>query len=268
MSVGENRPVALITGASGGIGAELAREIAGDGYDLVLVSRDKDQLEKVGCELQRKFDVCWLAIAVDLSQALQVQGLIENLETKSITPELIVNNAGYGLASPAAASDVEQQRGCIDLNVSALTEITLKYLPQLVAKNRGGIINVGSVAGFFPGPGFAVYYASKAYVQSFTCAVAHELKGTNVRVCVICPGTTLTGFHDRAGLIRSGSTRTGGAMTARQVARIGYAGYKKGKTIVVTGILNRFFVFMSYFMPTAWIASTVSRFNKHKPQDR
>jgi len=247
LSVGTNRPVALITGASGGIGEELAKVIAKDGYDLVLVSRNYMQLKQVGSELQREFGVFCLAIEADLTDASQVNILINKLEANSITPELIVNNAGYGLAGAADAADVKLQLDSIQLNVSALTELTLKYLPHLVAKNRGGIINVGSVAGFFPGPYFSIYYATKAYVQSFTCAIAHELKASNVRICVICPGTTLTRFHERAGLDRSGVASSGAAMSAEEVARIGYAGYKKRKTIVVTGKLNRFFVFISYF---------------------
>ncbi len=262
LGVGDNRPVALITGASGGIGEELAKQIAKDGYDLVLVSRNHKQLNMVGSELQREYDVCWLAIEADLTDVSQIDILIKTLEAQSIAPELIVNNAGYGLASAADVGDVGQQLESIQLNVSALTELTLKYLPRLVAKNRGGIINIGSVAGFFPGPYFSVYYATKAFVQSFTCAVAHELKASNVRICVICPGTTLTGFHKRAGLDRSGVASSGAAMSAEAVARIGYAGYKKGKTIVVTGKLNRFFVFISYLLPTSWISNVVSRFNR------
>lgn len=262
MKIGENRPVALITGASGGIGAKLASEIARDGYDLVLVSRDQVRLEGVSDDLQERFDICCQAMAMDLTAPGQVGILIEKLESQSIFPELIVNNAGFGLAGPAKTNDVTQQLGCIDLNIVVLSELTLKYLPSLVLNNRGGIINVGSVAGFFPGPNFATYYATKSFVHSFTYAIAHELKASNVKVCVICPGTTLTGFHKRAGMDRGKFAKSGVAMTAEYVARIGYAGYKKGQTVVVTGILNRFLVLMSHFLPTSWIASGVSRFNK------
>ncbi len=262
MNVGKSRPVALITGASGGIGAELARLIAGDGYDVVLVSRDKIKLEKVGEELERDFGVCWLAIAVDLSVPGHVGKLMKDIEARSIIPQLIVNNAGYGLAGAAGSGDVEQQLGCVNLNVSALSELTLGYLPALILKNCGGIINVGSVAGFFPGPYFSVYYATKAYVQSFTLAVAHELKNSKVKICVICPGATLTGFQKRAGLNRSAATRSGLTMTANEVAKIGYAGYKNGRLVIVTGKLNRFLVLMSLLIPTSWLVRVVSKFNK------
>jgi uncharacterized protein len=262
MDVGKSRPVALITGASGGIGAELARLIAGDGYDVVLVSRHKNKLEKIGNELAREFRVCWLAIAVDLSVPSQVGELIKEIQARSIDPELIVNNAGYGVADAAGSGDVVQQLGSINLNVSALSELTLKYLPDLISKNRGGIINVGSVAGFFPGPFFSVYYATKAYVQSFTAAIAHELKSSNVKICVICPGATLTGFQKRAGLDRSGVAKSGLTMTAEEVAKIGYAGYKNGRTVIVTGKMNRFLVLMSCLIPTSWLVCVVSKFNK------
>jgi len=188
---------------------------------------------------------------------LRLMAMVTSLATFALA---IVAAVDFSRAADAA--DVKLQLDSIQLNVSALTELTLKYLPHLVAKNRGGIINVGSVAGFFPGPYFSIYYATKAYVQSFTCAIAHELKASNVRICVICPGTTLTRFHERAGLDRSGVASSGAAMSAEEVARIGYAGYKKRKTIVVTGKLNRFFVFISYFLPTSWISNIVSKFNK------
>ncbi len=262
MNVGENRPVALITGASGGIGAEMAVEIAKDGYDLVLVARDQGQLEKVGGDLHNRFGIDWLTVAMDLSTPSQVDALIKTLDEKSISPELIVNNAGYGVAGRAEEIDLEQQLGSIGLNVSVLTEITLKYLPRLLLANRGGIINVGSVAGFFPGPYFSVYYATKAYVQSFTYALAHELKSSNVKICVICPGPTLTGFQKRAGMARSGVARSGAAMTAAEVAKIGYAGYKKGRVVVVTGKLNRLLVLLSKLVPASLFVRAISRFNR------
>ena len=262
MSVGKSRPVALITGASGGIGAEMAREIAKDGYDLILVSRDQVQLEKVGSDLQNQLGIGWLAIAMDLSAPSKVEVLIKTLEEKAITPELIVNNAGYGVVGRVEKIDVEQQLGSVSLNVSVLTELSLKFLPQLLSKNRGGIINIGSVAGFFPGPYFSVYYATKAYVQSFTCAIAHELKSSNVKICVICPGPTRTGFQKRAGMTRSGVTRSGAAMTAEEVAKIGYAGYKKGRTVVVTGTLNRILVFLSQLVPASLFVRAIASFNR------
>ncbi len=262
MSYGKNRPVALITGASGGIGAELAREIAADGYNLVLVARNDGDLEKVADELDGQYGTESEIMALDLTLPSQVEKLFKSLEKAHIHPELIVNNAGYGLASPAADSDVVGQLGSINLNISVLTELILRFLPQLRAKGQGGIINVGSVAGFFPGPYFAVYYATKAYVQSFTHALAHELKDSNIKICVICPGSTATGFHKRAGLKRSGMSKASGAMQAKDVAKIGYSGYKRGRTVVVTGSLNRFFVMVSHFIPNKLLAYGVSRFNK------
>ena len=268
MTVGENRPVALITGASGGIGAALAKEIAEDGFDLVLVSRNQKLLEKVGSDLQHSFGISWLAIAMDLTAPSQVELLIRELETKSIAAELIVNNAGFGLAGSAVESDPDQQLESINLNVSVLSEITLKFLPRLISEKRGGIINVGSVAGFFPGPYFSVYYATKAYVQSFTNALAKEIEASDVKICVICPGATTTGFQKRAGLDRTGVAKSGGAMTAEDVARIGYAGYKKGQRVVVTGKRNRFLVLMSHLVPTSWFMSAVSKFNRPQSIDR
>lgn len=264
MSVGKNRPVALITGASGGIGAELAGEIARDGYDVVLVARNAQKLDEVGADLSQKFDVEWLTVAMDLTAPSQVDELFATLESKDIEPELIVNNAGYGIAGAAAsaANDIEGQLGSVDLNVSVLSDICLRFLPKLVAKDRGGIINVGSVVGFFPGPYFATYYATKAYVRSFTQAIAHEVKASRVKICLICPGATATDFHRRAGIDRKSSARSAGFMSAKEVAKIGYAGYKKGRGVVVTGVSNRILVFLSRLIPSSWFAYLVARFNK------
>ena len=264
MSVGDKRPVALITGASGGIGAELAREIARDGFDVVLVARTKQKLDDVGAELARRFNVEWLTLALDLAAPSQVDALFAVLADKGIEPELIVNNAGYGIAGATAfaKNDSEGQLGSIDLNVAVLSDICLRFLPKLVANDRGGIINVGSVVGFFPGPYFATYYATKAYVRSFTQAIAHEVKATRVKVCLICPGATATDFHRRAGIDRKSSASSAGFMSAKEVAKIGYAGYKKGRVVVVTGMSNRILVLLSRLIPSSWFAHLVAKFNK------
>lgn len=262
MSVGDQRPVALITGASGGIGAAFAHEIAADGYDLVLVARDHKALDKVGGQLAQEFGIEWLALPADLTLSSHVEPLLAQLESEGCDFDLVVNNAGYGLTGAAIHSDTAGNLGSIALNVSALSEICFRFLPGMAKRGRGGIINVGSVVGFFPGPYFATYYATKAYVLSFTKALAYEMKDNGVKICVVCPGATETQFHQRSGLSQSGRAKRRAFMSAKEVAKIGYAGYKRGRTVIVTGKFNQFVVTMSRIIPPSLFARFVAKFNK------
>ena len=218
------RPVTLITGASSGIGAELAHVFAEHGHELVLTARREAELEALAGAIAAAGHARPLVLPLDLVQRDAVARLAAALTASGVEPDNVVNNAGFGLAGDAAALDRDDQLAMIDLNMRALTELSLAFADSLV-RHRGGLLNVASIAGFLPGPGMAVYYASKAYVLSFSEALHQELKARGVRVTALCPGPVATGFQVRAGL-RAGGIGEGGllALPARRVAEIGYAG--------------------------------------------
>ncbi len=218
------RPVTLITGASSGIGAELAHVFAEHGHELVLTARREAELEALAGAIAAAGHARPLVLPLDLVQRDAVARLAAALTASGVEPDNVVNNAGFGLAGDAAAIDRDDQLAMIDLNMRALTELSLAFADSLV-RHRGGLLNVASIAGFLPGPGMAVYYASKAYVLSFSEALHQELKARGVRVTALCPGPVATGFQARAGL-RAGGIGEGGllALPARRVAEIGYAG--------------------------------------------
>jgi uncharacterized protein len=243
------RPVTLITGASSGIGAELARVFAAHGDELVLVARREADLTALAGEIAASGGKQPTVLALDLGRRDAVARIAAELASHDLEPANVVNNAGFGLAGPSAALDRDEQLAMIDLNVRALTELSLAFTDSLV-RHRGGILNVASIAAFLPGPGMAVYYASKAFVLSFSEALYAELKPRGVRVSTLCPGPVATGFQARAGL-RSGGIGEASpfALPARRVAEIGYAGFVRGKRVVVAGTGNRLGVFFMRFVP-------------------
>jgi len=230
---------ALITGASGGIGYELAKLFARDGYHLVLVARSEARLAQFAEELQKQFGISAKSVVLDLSQPDAPQRLFDRLQSEGIVIDILVNNAGYGKLGPFAEVPLQESLGQIDLNIRALTQLTRIFLPPMLARRSGKILNVASTAGFQPGPLMAVYYASKAYVISFSEALANELKGSGVTVTCLCPGATETGFAARAGNDRSRLFQQSRPMTAKAVARVGYRALMKGKTLVIAGLMNR-----------------------------
>ena len=245
------RPVTLITGASSGIGAELAHVFAEHGHELVLTARREAELEALAGAIAAAGHARPLVLPLDLVQRDAVARLAAALTASGVEPDNVVNNAGFGLAGDAAALDRDDQLAMIDLNMRALTELSLAFADSLV-RHRGGLLNVASIAGFLPGPGMAVYYASKAYVLSFSEALHQELKARGVRVTALCPGPVATGFQVRAGL-RAGGIGEGGllALPARRVAEIGYAGLVAGKRVVVAGLGNKLAVSFMGMMPHA-----------------
>jgi short-subunit dehydrogenase len=246
--VNEARPVALITGASAGIGAALARAFAAGGHELVLVARRGPSLAALADELAGQGHKRPLVVAVDLAAADAVRRIAEAMREAAVEPSVVVNNAGFGLAGAAAGGNLAEQLAMVDVNVRSLTELSLAFVPSLV-RHRGGILNVASLGGFLPGPGMAVYYASKAYVISFSEALHRELKPRGVRVTVLCPGPVPTEFQARAGL----RPDRGGAlsMSAEAVARIGYRGFMQGRRMVVPGLLNKTVTLLPRLLPRA-----------------
>ena len=229
---------ALITGASGGIGYELAKLFAKDHYNLVLVARTSGKLNQFADELQRQFGVTAKAIALDLTAAASPQFLFDQLQREGLVVDILVNNAGYGTFGPFVEVSLEEGLGQIELNVTALTALTRLFLPGMLERRSGKVLNVASTAGFQPGPLMAVYYASKAYVISFSEALANELKGSGVTVTCLCPGATDTGFQGRAGTENTILFRKLRPMTAKAVARDGYRALMSGRTLVISGFRN------------------------------
>ena len=229
--------VTVITGASAGIGLELAKVFARNGHRLVLVARRGDKLDALADEIAAAGQARPDVIALDLAGTGSVAALAQELMARNLEPAVVVNNAGYGLTGPAAELPRAEQLGMIDLNVRALTELSLAFVESL-ARHKGGILNVASLASFLPAPGMAIYYATKAYVLSFSEALHVELRKKGVRVTALCPGPVPTEFQARAGLPgpQSGSLLE---LSAAEVAEAGYKGFDAGKRLVVPGRLNK-----------------------------
>ena len=209
----------LITGASSGIGYELAKLFAHDHYNLVLVARSGAKLAQLSDEMQRQFGITARALTADLAAPSAPEQLFAQLGKDGIAIDVLVNNAAYGKFGPFSEMSLEEVTGQIELNIVGLTTLTRLFLPGMIARKSGRILNVASTAGFQPGPLMAVYYASKAYVVSFSEAIANELKGSGVTVTCLCPGPTDTGFQGRAGVENSRLFQQFGAMDAKTVAR-------------------------------------------------
>ncbi len=229
---------ALITGASNGIGYELAKLFAKDRYKLVLVARSAGKLTQVADELQREFGISAKAVPLDLTVSSAPQFLFNELQREGIVVDILVNNAGYGVLGEFANISGEDTLGQIQLNITALTYLTKLFLGPMVERRSGKILNVASTAGFQPGPLMSVYYATKAYVISFSEALANELHGTGVTVTCLCPGATDTAFQGRAGLENTLLFKKLRPMTADAVARDGYRGLMAGRVMVISGFRN------------------------------
>lgn len=235
----DHATTALITGASGGIGYELAKLFAKDHHDLVLVARSEPKLARFADDLQRQFGVSVKTVALDLARTDASEFLFNQLRDESVAVDILVNNSGYGILGAFADVPLEESMGQIQLNIATLTSLTRLFLPAMVAKRSGRILNVASTAAFQPGPLMAVYYASKSYVLLFSEALSNELKGSGITVTCLCPGPTETGFATRAGNAHSRLFQWFRPMSAQAVARLGYRGLMKGKTLVIAGSMNR-----------------------------
>ncbi|WP_124726889.1 SDR family NAD(P)-dependent oxidoreductase [Staphylospora marina] len=255
----------LITGASEGIGKELAKLFAESGHHLVLVARNREKLNRLADELSDAHGVRIHVHDYDLSKPLAPAALVHTLEESGITVDMLINNAGFGLYGEFAKLDPDHQLNMIDLNIRSLTDLTHRLLPGMLQRGHGRIMNVASVAAFQPGPLMAVYYATKAYVLSFSEALANELKGTGVTVTAFCPGPTATRFTERAGLEQSKLFQSG-AMTAEEVARIGYKGFLAGKTVIIPGFRNRLLVTVGRFLPRKTLTAIIRQVQERRVQ--
>ena len=241
------QPVCLITGASAGIGAALARVFAGHGHALVLTARREPELNALADEIAAAGRPRPHVVAADLAHAQAPAKLADALQAAGLEPAIVVNNAGFGLLGDAAGLDLARQLAIVDLNARALTELTLRFVGGVI-RHQGGILNVASIAGFMPGPGMAVYHASKAFVLSFSEAMHEELKASGVRVCALCPGPVETGFNDQAG-IPEGYLPAALARSAERVAREGYDGFMGGHRVVAPGTANRIATLLPRLLP-------------------
>lgn len=255
----QSRPLALVTGASGGIGEEIARELAARGHDLVLVARTLSRLEALGERLRVQYGVRAHALSQDLSDPAAPATLVKELAARGLEVDVLVNNAGFASYGEFHTLDLGHELRMLQVNVTALTELTHRLLPGMVARGRGRIMNVASTAAFLPGPLMAVYYATKAYVLSFSEAIGEELRGTGVTVTVLCPGPTETGFQDRAGMQDSRLVQGRKIMDARTVARQGVTALLRGQGVVVTGRANQLQALTPRFLPRRLVPGLVKR---------
>jgi short-subunit dehydrogenase len=237
--------VALVTGASAGLGVEFARQLAAKGHRLVLVARRKERLEELAAELGNA-----RAVDMDLSQAGATALLMANVAKHNETVDLLVNNAGFGLAGGFAELDGKRQREMIDLNCGALAELARAVLPGMIERKSGGILNVASTAAFQPGPGMAVYFATKAFVLSFSEALHDEVRRHGVRVACLCPGPTRTEFRSVSGFDPKGRLAKLSADSA-SVVRAGLKGVERNRAVVVPGLTNKIISQVNRFAPRA-----------------
>jgi short-subunit dehydrogenase len=252
---------ALITGASSGIGYELTQLFAHDGYNLVLVARNQKQLEQMADELKETYGVSVKVISKDLSLASAPEEILTELEQESREIDALVNNAGFAAYGAFSETDLGVELQMMQVNMGALTHLTKLFLPGMLKKRMGKILNVASTAAFQPGPLMAVYYATKAYVLSFSQALAEELHGTGVNVTALCPGPTASGFQKRAHMEDS-KLFSSQVMDAQTVARLGYRGLMTNKTVVIPGLRNKILVELVRFSPRELVPRVVRNMQK------
>ena len=251
--------IALITGASAGLGRELARLFAADGHDLVLVARRLPELQALCTELEQKHRIKARAIACDLGSKTELTALLA--EIRGVEIDYLVNNAGFGSSGAFAELALDRELAMIELNVTALVRLTRELLPPMLARGRGWVLNLGSTAGFQPGPYMATYYATKAFVNSFSEALAYELRGTGVSVTVSCPGPTSTQFSAVSGIEKSRLFQLGAA-NAASVARAAYRAMQRRRPMIVHGILNSLLVQSLRISPRALIRAITGLLNR------
>jgi len=251
-------PTALITGASTGIGKEIARLCAAGGANLVLVARRKERLEQIAKTLAEELHVDAKVIDADLSKESACQTIMDRLSQWNVEIDVLINNAGFGTNGAFTTQDESSQLDMIRVNVTSLVELTHKLLPGMRQRGRGRILNVASTAAFQPGPRMATYYATKAFVLSFSEALYEELRGSGVTVTCLCPGPTDTEFADRANMKGKPLFKMG-TLSAQHVAKVGYRAMQRGKPLVVTGFFNKLLAFSVRFAPRWLVRRVVSR---------
>jgi len=252
---------ALITGASAGLGVEFAKLCAAAGYDVVLVARSASRLEELAASLSASHKIQARPLAADLADPAAPGAIFAQMAGTPV--DILINNAGFGVRGPFAETDWAKEAALLQVNVGALVHLTKLILPSMVKRGNGRILNVASTAAYVPGPFMAMYYASKAFVLSFSEALANELQGTGVSVTALCPGPTRTEFADVAGVANS-KLFSGPTMGAEEVARIGYDAMMAGKSSVIAGARNRWTIGGARLLPRSWVAAQARKLNEGK----
>ncbi len=255
--------IALITGGSKGLGFELAKQFARDGYDLVLVSRNRNELHEKANILSKQYSNKIEIIPADLSEITAAETVIDTLKSMNIYPNVLVNNAGFGLTGYFHVLDYKKLVDMVNVNIATVVALTRLVLPAMINSKGGGILNVASTAAFFPGPLMSLYYASKTFVLYFSEALREELKESCINVSVLCPGPTRTDFDQTSGMrnTRLIKRRLMPAMTAEKVATIGYNGFKAKRRTIIPGMLNKITAGLSILFPSALTAKAIKLLN-------
>ncbi len=259
MTTQPQKKTALITGASSGIGLDFARLFAEGGHDVVLVARTEPKLRELAQELSSRHGVSARVVTADLADPTAPGHIMERLKAEGVQVDVLVNNAGYGGYGTFAETDLDAELKMIQVNISALTALTKAVLPGMLARGQGRILNVASTAAFQPGPLMAVYYATKAYVLSFSEALANETQGTGVTVTCLCPGPTKTGFQQQAKMEESKLVKGKDMMDSLTVARVGYEAMQRGQPVVIPGFMNKMLAQSVRFLPRTTITQIVRK---------
>ena len=254
----------LITGASAGIGYELAKEFARHGYNLVLVARSKAKLDELATQITKEHSVEVFVLEKDLLAENAGKDIFEKLEQMGLKVDTLVNNAGFGNFGEFAKADINKELASIKLNVSALIELTWLFLQTGLEQNQAEILNVASTAAFFSGPYMSVYYATKNYVLAFSEALSQELKGTGITVSTLCPGPTYSDFQKTANMQNSKLVKGKKMMTSKEVAKIAYRGLKAKKAIIVPGFMNKIQVLAPRFLPRRIMKAILANIQKEQ----
>jgi uncharacterized protein len=253
-----SKQTALVTGASGGIGEDLARELAARRYNLVLVARSADKLEALGQELRQKHGIESTIIAMDLSTPDAAERLTRELETRQLTIDVLINNAGSGDYGEFWTLEASKTAQMLHLNITTLTMLSRALLPGMVARKRGKIMNVASTAGFMPGPLMSVYYASKNFVLALSEGLSEELAGTGVTVTALCPGPVVTGFQAQAAMQDSKLLKNpSGLLSSGEVAKQGVAALERGQRVIIPGFINQVLALLPRWVPRAFVPGIV-----------
>ena len=261
---GESRLIAIITGASSGIGRDFAEMFARDNYDLILVARRREALESISRTLSERYGISCDPFVADLAKRLERERLAVRLRSVDQNIGALVNNAGIGTHGYFRETDIERELEIVEVNIAALTHLTKLVLPGMLARRTGRIVNISSVAAFQPGPLMSVYYASKAYVQSFSEALSEEMVGTGVTVTAVCPGPTESEFQSSSGLHPDAPTVGSALMTSREVVELAYDGVTQGKRVVVTGLRNKMVVFANRVLSRKRMTRLVRRLQERR----
>ena len=248
----------LVTGASSGIGLELAKLFAESGRNLILVARSKDKLETLRADLVDKLKVHVEVITADLAEVNAAVSLVDEINSRKLVVDILVNNAGFGELGRFAEIGIDRQMNMVRLNVVTVVQLTRLLLPEMIKRKRGGILNVGSTAAFQPGPNMAVYYATKAFVLSFTEAIHEELLDSNIKVVCLSPGPTETGFGEDSGMSET-KVFTSNTMDSKSVAKSGFDAYESNRAFVIPGLKNWFLAFLTRFVPRSLTRKLVKK---------